>query len=146
MLLHVQLLYLCWISNTAGSIQLKKNEPHHLFRRCSNCKHNLLHFWGLTPIVHRFCRASRCTDAEHLHPACAFSTANNVWNAASHLPRERAWCKVTLCWIVFPSFFVIFVFAWTVLWSNSSFLLSYMAKSNCGEKDNRIKWINGCLA
>lgn len=95
MLLHVQLLYPCWVSNTAGSIQLK-NEPHHLFSRCSNSKHNLLHFWGLTPIVHMFCPASQCADAEHLHPAYAFSTVNNIWNAASHLPRERAWCKVTL--------------------------------------------------
>lgn len=148
MLLRVQLLCLCWISSTVWSIQLKEKGPHHLFCMCSSTSYDGLYFWGLTPIVHTFYAVSPCTSTEPLHPACAFSTANNGWNAASHLLRERVRCKATFCWIVFPFFFLCHFWLCTGC-SMVKYLLSAKLGGKiktCGEKNNQIKWINGCLA
>lgn len=80
-------------------------------------------------------------------PCLCFLHSKNGWNAASHLPRERASCKVTLYWIVFPFFFLChFCLHGLLCGAKPPFCWARWKNQNVGEKNNQIKWINGCLA
>lgn len=102
---RVQLLRSCWIICAVESAQLKKNEPHHLSRACSNRTHKLIALLGLDTYCSTCFAPFVNVLALNLYTLSVLSRKNSGWNASSHLTREKACGKITLCWPAFLCFF-----------------------------------------